>query len=131
MENRKRFLLVEDNEDLGEVLDDLVKKQGFEVLYYVSLVDALKQLDIEHNIDLALIDLMDDLSPSVSGVDVAQKVKKNNPDAQIFIMSGLELEAVGIVKRLIERKEVQGFIKKPVGFREIKDLLALAGNKGQ
>jgi DNA-binding response OmpR family regulator len=122
-ENKKRLMLVEDNEDFGGVLCDLLKKQGFEVIYFVDAAEALNYPENGHHIDIALVDLMDDLSDSVSGLDVAKKVRENNSGAKIFIMSGIELEALSIVNHLIEKKELQGYLKKPFNFADLKELI--------
>jgi hypothetical protein len=39
------------------------------------------------------------------------------------LMSGIELEALSIVKHLIEKKELQGFLKKPFNFADLRELL--------
>jgi CheY-like chemotaxis protein len=122
-ENKKTIVLVDDNEDFGGVLCDLLRKQGFEVIYFVDAVEALKHLENGQHIDIALLDLMDDLSDSVSGLDVAKKLRENHRSAKIFIMSGIELEALSIVEHLIEKKELQGYLRKPFDFADFKKVI--------
>jgi DNA-binding NtrC family response regulator len=127
-ENRRRILLVDDNEDFGRMVYDLLKGKGFDVVYFIAAAEALNYLDNGHSIDIALVDLTDALSDSVCVLDVAEKVRAKNSNAKIFIMSGGKLETASMVKQLIESKELQGFTYKPFIFRDIKNLIATSKN---
>jgi len=88
VENRKKILIVDDEEDILEFLQELLESKGYTVLTASSGKMAEKIIAKETNrIKLAIIDhsLKD-----TSGVEVAKKLKEKNPSVKIIIISGLE-----------------------------------------
>ena len=67
---RMKILVVEDDLDIGNLLETLLKKQ-YEVIRAYSGTEAVLLLEREH-VDLLLLDLM---LPGISGEEVLTKVK--------------------------------------------------------
>jgi len=87
-ENRKKILIVDDEEDILEFLQELLESKGYTVLTASSGKMAEKIIADETNIiKLAIID---NSLKDASGVEVAKKLKAKNPSVKIIIISGLE-----------------------------------------
>ena len=66
-----RVLVVEDEEDIRDILEFNLAKNGFEVTAVTSGEEALKRLDVD-TFDVVLLDLM---LPGLDGFDVCRKLK--------------------------------------------------------
>jgi DNA-binding NtrC family response regulator len=79
-----RILVVDDDQDSCELVERILKKDGYRV---VTLTDGRK-VDEElrkNDIHLAIIDLK---MPEVSGLDVVQTVKHHDSDCAVILMTG-------------------------------------------
>ncbi|MCU1230859.1 MAG: two component transcriptional regulator, winged helix family, partial [Acidobacteria bacterium] len=61
-----RILIVDDEEVLRDVLDAVLRREGFDVVLASSGEEALSVLDTDDAIDLVLLDIM---LPGISGID--------------------------------------------------------------
>jgi len=99
--SKKLILAVDDEEDILELIDYNLKKEGYEVILARSGNEALKTIQTNMP-DLILLDLM---LPDIDGFDICKIVKNNSKTAHIpiimltakgedaDIVSGLELGA--------------------------------------
>ncbi|MBR1797622.1 MAG: response regulator transcription factor [Clostridiales bacterium] len=76
------ILLVEDNEELGQLILDFVTNAGFETLWVKSAEDALIKL-MEGSFRLILLDVM---LPGQDGFTALSKIRKEN-DIPVLMMS--------------------------------------------
>jgi DNA-binding NtrC family response regulator len=79
-----RILVVDDDQDSCELVEKILKKDGYRV---VTLTDGRK-VDEElrkNDIHLAIIDLK---MPEVSGLDVVQMIKHHDSDCAVILMTG-------------------------------------------
>lgn len=82
---RQRLLLVEDNEDLGELLCELLTDWGFEVVTAATAAAALAKASVRPP-DVALIDIG---LPDRDGCDVARALRRSlPPGVRLIAMSG-------------------------------------------
>ena len=103
---RERILIVDDNVLLGETLEKLLNKKGFEPEYLENPLDVITLLK-RKQFDIALIDLH---MPDISGIDLAKEIMGRHPSIITIIMTG-----AGGIEDYMKSKYagVSGFINKP------------------
>jgi two-component system response regulator PilR (NtrC family) len=79
-----RILIVDDEEVLRDVLDAVLRREGFEVAMAASGEEALSILDEDDNIDLVILDIM---LPGISGIDTLRAVRISNPSLPVIIIT--------------------------------------------
>jgi len=95
--SKKKILVVDDENDILELVNYNLSKEGFHVLCVSTGEEALTKAGSEHP-DLILLDLM---LPGVDGIEVCKKIKKNNALSEIpIIMLSAKGEEADIVTGL-------------------------------
>jgi DNA-binding NtrC family response regulator len=79
-----RILIVDDEEVLRDVLDAVLRREGFDVAMAASGEEALSVLDEDDNIDLVILDIM---LPGISGIDTLRAVRISNPSLPVIIIT--------------------------------------------
>src|SRR5213075_611922 len=79
-----RILIVDDEEVLRDVLDAVLRREGFEVAMAASGEEALSVLDEDDNIDLVILDIM---LPGISGIDTLRSLRISNPSLPVIIIT--------------------------------------------
>jgi DNA-binding NtrC family response regulator len=79
-----RVLIVDDEEVLRDVLDAVLRREGFEVAMAASGEEALAVLDEDDNIDLVILDIM---LPGISGIDTLRALRISNPSLPVIIIT--------------------------------------------
>jgi len=79
-----RVLIVDDEEVLRDVLDAVLRREGFEVVMAASGEEALAVLDEDDNIDLVILDIM---LPGISGIDTLRALRISNPSLPVIIIT--------------------------------------------
>jgi two-component system response regulator PilR (NtrC family) len=79
-----RVLIVDDEEVLRDVLDAVLRREGFEVILAASGEEALSVLDQDENIDLVILDIM---LPGISGIDTLRAVRISNPSLPVIVIT--------------------------------------------
>ena len=105
-------LVVDDEEVLQDVLATLVRREGHRPISARTGEDALVILERE-DVDLVLLDLM---LPGLSGMEVLQKIRENDPD-QVVVM----ITAYSSIEGAIEAMRLGAFhyIPKPFKNEEV------------
>ncbi len=83
--SKANILIVEDNEDLGQTLADVLRKEGNKVNIALTGEHALSLLEKEI-INLALLDIN---LPDVNGIDLLQQIKEKDPDILVIMITAL------------------------------------------
>ena len=78
-----RILIVDDEEVLRDVLDVVLRREGFDVISASSGEEALNLLDTEE-VDLMILDIM---LPGISGIDTLRSVRISSPDLPVIIIT--------------------------------------------
>lgn len=86
-------LLVEDEPLIRLFIAELLEEAGFRVVEAANAAEALILLEAGLNVDVLLTDV--DMPAGCNGFELAQKVHKSWPDAEILIMSGRQWPADG------------------------------------
>jgi DNA-binding NtrC family response regulator len=79
-----RVLIVDDEEVLREVLDAVLRREGFDVVMASSGEEALSVLDEDDGIDLAIVDIM---LPGISGIDTLRAIRIANPNLPVIVIT--------------------------------------------
>jgi DNA-binding NtrC family response regulator len=79
-----RILIVDDEEVLRDVLDAVLRREGFEVAMAASGEEALSVLDEDDSIDLVILDIM---LPGISGIDTLRAIRISNPSLAVIIIT--------------------------------------------
>jgi two-component system cell cycle sensor histidine kinase/response regulator CckA len=134
MDNDKplaRLLVVDDDSDNAEVLKLGLLNYGFLVDAFTNPEDALHSF--KSNPESYRLVLSDGWMPSISGMQLAEKAKKANPNVKVLLLSGSEMIENEFSKVSPSASVVDGFVQKPIGIRELTNkILSLIGEaKGQ
>jgi GAF domain-containing protein len=117
-----RCLVVDDEEQVGTVLGDILKTGGHRVVVLGDGSEAIERFRAEP-FDLVFTDLA---MPRVSGWQVAQAVKEVAPTVQVILVTGFGVELSA------EERRAQGVdlvLVKPLRISEVLDVVARAGRR--
>jgi hypothetical protein len=79
-------LLVEDDEDIRELVELMLRRSGYEVLAAKDAQDALAMVhSADQRIDVLLSDV---IMPGMSGIDLTRRVRQRLPGLPVLLMSG-------------------------------------------
>ncbi len=78
-----RILIVDDEEVLRDVLDAVLRREGFDVVPASTGEEALNLLDSEE-IDLVILDIM---LPGISGIDTLRAIRIANPNLPVIVIT--------------------------------------------
>jgi DNA-binding NtrC family response regulator len=78
-----RILIVDDEEVLRDVLEVVLRREGFEIVTAASGEEALSVLDAEE-VDLIILDVM---LPGISGIDTLRAIRISNPHLPVIVIT--------------------------------------------
>src|SRR3989442_4362233 len=119
-----KILVVEDDPDIGKILELYLGEKGFRVKMAAGAPRDLELLG-EEPIDLILSDVR---MPGMSGLDLLRHVKEQDPEIQLALMS-----AYSSVKDAVEAIQLAaaGYVEKPIDFRRLERVLQTVLEKRQ
>src|SRR3954466_7641743 len=79
-----RILIVDDEEVLRDVLETVLRREGFDVLLASSGEEALNVLDGSEEVDLVILDIM---LPGISGIDTLRSIRVAPPSLPVIIIA--------------------------------------------
>jgi DNA-binding NtrC family response regulator len=79
-----RILIVDDEEVLRDVLETVLRREGFDVILAASGEEALSVLDRADEIDLVILDIM---LPGISGIDTLRSIRVSTPSLPVNIIT--------------------------------------------
>ena len=105
--NKKKILVVDDDESLNIVLVDKLNLSGFEAIGAIDGIDGLKK-SLEHHPDLILLDL---LMPKMDGLQMLKELREDSwgKGAKVVILTLLE-QADYVAKTMQEN--IYGYLVK-------------------
>lgn len=111
-EEKKRILLVEDDESLGYLLSEYLKLKQFDVTWAKDGKEALLELN-SYKFDLAVLDVM---MPNMDGFTLAKNISEKFPSLpfifltakslKVDVLKGFYLGAVDYLKKPIDEEEL-------------------------
>jgi CheY-like chemotaxis protein len=110
----KKILIVDDDKELRDHLNEILKGAGYETDQAASGKEAVEK-NVDEDYDLILLDLM---MPKMSGTDVLSELRKVSPRSRVIMITAFATidNAVDLIKR-----GASDYIAKPF---KIDDLLA-------
>ncbi|MDR8390871.1 response regulator [Aliifodinibius sp. S!AR15-10] len=116
----KNILIVEDEMIIALMLDQMVTKQGHNVIDKVSTGEAAVESAQRHKPDLILMDIR--LGGQLDGIQAMQKINEQNPTSVIFVTGNSD----DSYKKRIKEIDHLAFLTKPVTFHELSRSLSAA-----
>ncbi len=112
-----RLLVVDDEPDTILALKVGLIEYGFLVDAFTSPQEALQKFN--SNVESYSLVLLDIKMPTLSGIQLAKKVKESNPNVKVLVLTALERRDKEVSG--VSATNVDGFIQKPVGIKELTD----------
>jgi DNA-binding NtrC family response regulator len=113
--SRGRLIVIDDEEDLREMLEFLLSRDGFEVVTVDSGMAAVA-LARDQKFDLAITDLK---MPGMNGIETLTALKALDPSLQVIIATGYATDQAAAE---CMRRGAYGYLRKPF---ELADLRAV------
>ncbi len=114
---KKTVLVVEDNQDIAQLLGQLLRAYGCEVLTAQNMSMVEREV-AQADVDLLLLDIL--LPEEVEdGRNIAENLRSAGHEFPIYFMTGLRPPDVG--KEYLEC--VNGFLRKPFSLRDLRKVL--------
>ncbi len=143
MKTKKLILIVEDEEDILELIEYTLQKDGYETIGYLNVNQGVLDILDEENIDLIL---MDRNLPGSDGISFIQKIKSKGYNIPVIyvtakdkdedILEGFDSHADDYITKPFNLKElcarVNAVIKrssKDIDILKVKDILYKTSNK--
>jgi two-component system, OmpR family, phosphate regulon response regulator PhoB len=141
--NNKLILIVEDEEDILELLEYTLQKEGYETIGFLTIDKNVRNILNEEHIDLIL---MDRNLPGIEGTTFINEIKQqgySNPviyvtakDKDEDIIDGFDSHADDYITKPFNMKELCARIKavikrtsKDIDILKVKDIVYKASNK--
>jgi len=113
---RERILVVDDEPQLAEAVEQMLKCLGYDVVIRTSGAEALELLcrqPLEKPFDLVITDMT---MPHFTGADLADELRRFQPVIPVILMTGFS-------KNMDEKKAkdlgIQGFLMKPITLEQL------------
>jgi two-component system NtrC family response regulator len=116
---RARILIVEDDDNLRQIMQIQLRKEGYEMTSLGNAEDAMELLQkTPQHLILADLNL-----PGISGIELLKKVRAEHPDTMVILMT-----AFGTVQSAVDamKSGAYDYITKPVHPYELKALVGRA-----
>jgi len=116
--NKKKILIVEDDEKFARVLSKQLEKNNYEVFHSADLA-AFLDVVVKEKFDLMLLDLG---LPDSSGLETYEKVSKVASNIPVVVLTGLDDEeiAVGAVKKGAQDYLIKGEVDNRTILRSLE-----------
>jgi DNA-binding NtrC family response regulator len=120
-----KLLVVDDDVDIVQVLKLGLLENRFLVSAFTNPEEALQSFK-SNSKDYCLL-LSDIRMPSLSGIQLARKVKEVNPMVKVVLMTSFEIRDNEFSK-VFPSTHVDGFVQKPIGIRDLTNkILSIIG----
>ena len=120
-----KLLVVDDDSAIVQVLKLGLQKNRFLVNSFTNPEEALQSFK-SNSKDYCLL-LSDIRMPSLSGIQLARKVKEVNPLVKVVLMTSFEIRD-NEFSTVFPSTRVDGFVQKPIGIKELTDkILSIIG----
>ncbi|MDT7688216.1 MAG: hypothetical protein QOJ70_1415 [Acidobacteriota bacterium] len=115
----QRVLVIEDQEDLAELYESALRKEGFEVSKAYTGEEGVALFE-DNGADAVILDMT---LPEMHGVQTLQTIRGLNANVPVVVVTG---ETSDETRRQCERLGVQQYLSKPADYKDIMDALRRA-----
>lgn len=106
------IMIIDDDEDILNLFNDFLQKEGYAVVSYLDAIAALKEIEKRpQGYSLIITDIR---MPGISGLELIQRVYRINQDIRVILMSAFEINGDDL-KELRHDK----YIQKPIHMRTL------------
>jgi two-component system cell cycle sensor histidine kinase/response regulator CckA len=120
-----RLLIVDDDPETVQVLKLGLQRNRFLVTVFTNPEEALQSFKSDAKSYCVVVSDM--RMPSLSGIQLAKKVKEINPNVKVVLMTGFEIRDNEFSK-VFPSTSVDGFVQKPIGIKELANkILSIIG----
>jgi len=117
----RKILIVDDNEEFGELLGDLLTLDGFSASHSPDLRHAKELIELHGEPDFLILDYW---LKAGTTEDFAVSLKFSSPDTKIIMMSGeVEEEKVRRIQKLITEGVAIAYIAKPFSDEDFRKVI--------
>lgn len=109
-QDTRRILVVDDEEEVREILAESLMDFGYGVLTAASGEAALAALDGDCGVAMVITDVR---MPGMSGLDLADEVRRRWPEVKVVLISGY----------FLPQAAPQRFLKKPFHMKELASIV--------
>ena len=113
---QKRILVVGDESKICHLIEELLKREGYQVDISFSGTDALQMIK-KHNYHMLITDLE---MPGIDGLELIQKVKKQNSEIRAIMITGNAIDDVAV---WAVRYGIDNYMKKPFNIIKLKEMV--------
>lgn len=110
---KKRVLVVDDDDALRELLVDTLEAVGYETVAAPGGIEALEAL-AKHSFDVMVTDVK---MPGVDGITLLRKVRRHYPDLPVLFITGVASPDI------IASADPDGFLAKPFRISRIEEMI--------
>jgi len=82
--DKPTILIIDDEEDIRNVLQEILERDGFNTLTAMSGFEGIDLLKQQHHVDLVLLDIK---MPKMNGIETLQKIREFNQETAIIILT--------------------------------------------
>ena len=119
-----RVLLVDDEQDITELLEVILKMQGYDVKSYNNPIKALGNFH-EGTFDIVVLDIR---MPFLNGIEVGRELRKMDSNLKIGFLTSLDL-SVEEFRRFFPDIKVSFVLNKPSSAKSIVKALKEASTE--
>ncbi len=116
MDDKKRILVIEDDEEMRSLLKDFFLEEGFETDSVSNGSEAFRKL-VREPFDLVITDIR---MTGLTGLDILPGIKKLQPETPIIVITAFGSEEVH--HRAMERGAT-AYLEKPLHFHELRTMI--------
>src|SRR4030067_1907036 len=114
--DKKRILVIEDDEEMRALLKDFFLEEGFETDSVSNGSEAFRKL-VKESFDLVITDIR---MPGLTGLDIIPGIKKLQPNVPIIVITAFGSDEIRL--RAMERGAT-AYLEKPLHFHELRTMI--------
>lgn len=116
---RKRVLIVEDDEIIRDFLADSLEMKGYAPSYASDGAEALEYME-SNDVDLVVSDVK---MPEMNGVTLSQRIGVEHPEIPVVLITGVH---AGERDRILEQSGAVACLPKPLRIQHLCEVLEQA-----
>ena len=110
------FLIVDDEPEMCWILEQVLKRDGYNCLRAVSGQEAMAIIAEIINVRLVFLDAK---LPDIEGLELARRIRNRLPGSHIVMISGYFYRHDDTIKKALSSGLIEHFISKPFDHAEI------------
>jgi len=114
--NKKRILVIEDDQEMRSLLKDFFEEEGFEIHSVSNGSEAFRIL-VRELFDLVITDIR---MPGLTGLDIIPGIKKLQPNVLIIVITAFGSDEIRL--RAMARGAT-AYLEKPLHFHELRTMI--------